>query len=65
MQDLQSLVKTIISSLGEVVINKGYYTEDKRLSTGNVSRIDAKDVQKQPVSNPLATLQGRILVAGY
>jgi TonB-linked SusC/RagA family outer membrane protein len=48
------------SELDEVVINKGYYTETKRLSTGSVGRITAEDIGKQPVSNPLAALYGRV-----
>jgi TonB-linked SusC/RagA family outer membrane protein len=47
-------------SLNEVVINKGYYTEKQRFSVGNVGKITAKDIEKQPVANPLLALQGRI-----
>ncbi len=46
------------SALQEVVINKGYYTESKRLSTGNVARVSSKEIEKQPVNNPLASLHG-------
>lgn len=46
--------------LEEIVINKGYYTERKRLSTGTVSKIDSKVIEKQPVSNPMLALQGRV-----
>jgi len=31
----------------------------KRLSTGNVSMVTAKDIEKQPVTNPIAALYGR------
>lgn len=51
---------TKVNSLNEVVINKGYYTEKQRLSTGNVTRITAKEIEQQPVSNVLAALQGRV-----
>jgi TonB-linked SusC/RagA family outer membrane protein len=47
-------------SLNEVVINKGYYTTSQQLNTGNVSRVTAKDIEKQPVNNPLLALQGRV-----
>jgi TonB-linked SusC/RagA family outer membrane protein len=47
-------------SLGEVVINKGYYTEKQRLSTGNVTKINSSDIEKQPVNNPLLALEGRV-----
>lgn len=48
------------SDLNEVEINKGYYTEKKKLSTGSVGRITADDIGKQPVGNPLAALYGRV-----
>ncbi|MCX2680746.1 SusC/RagA family TonB-linked outer membrane protein [Galbibacter sp. EGI 63066] len=46
--------------LQQVVINAGYYTTTERERTGSISRITAKDIEKQPVSNPLASLQGRV-----
>ncbi len=52
--------KTKVSSLNEVVINKGYYSEKQRYSVSNVGRITAKDIEKQPVNNPLLALQGRV-----
>lgn len=56
---------TIKMSLSEaamdvVVVNKGYYNERKQLSTGNVSTVKAADIERQPVSNPLAAIQGRM-----
>lgn len=42
------------------VVNKGYYKENKRFSTGNVSTVTSKDIEKQPVTSPLMALQGRI-----
>lgn len=48
------------AELNEVVINKGYYSEKQRLSTGNVSRITSEEIARQPVSNVLATLAGRV-----
>jgi hypothetical protein len=53
-------LKLNVASLNEVVINKGYYTETKRLSTGNVSTVKSEDIQKQPVNNPLLALVGRV-----
>lgn len=46
-------------SLDEVVVI-GYGTATKRLNTGSVSSISAKDIQNQPVGNPLAALSGRM-----
>jgi TonB-linked SusC/RagA family outer membrane protein len=48
------------TSMGAVVVNKGYYTEKQRLSAGNVSTVRAVDIERQPVGNPLAALQGRV-----
>jgi len=53
-------IKQSDANLQEVVINKGYYTEAKRFSTGNVSQVSSKEIEKQPVQNPLLTLQGRV-----
>src|SRR5260221_1511288 len=49
-----------VKSLDEVVVNAGYYTTTKETQTGNIVKIEAKDIEKQPVSNPLAALQGRV-----
>ncbi|TCD28715.1 SusC/RagA family TonB-linked outer membrane protein [Pedobacter psychrodurus] len=53
-------LNTIAKELDELVVNKGYYTESQRLATGNSIRITAKDIEKQPVTNPLLALQGRV-----
>lgn len=46
--------------LDEVTVNKGYYSEKQRLSTGNVSKVTAKEISNQPVTSPLVALQGRM-----
>ena len=48
------------SDLQEVTINKGYYTEEKRLSTGSVGKVSSEVLNRQPVANPLMALQGRV-----
>jgi TonB-linked SusC/RagA family outer membrane protein len=48
-----------LRSLDEAVVI-GYGTTTKRMNTGSVSSITAKDIEKQPISNPLAALPGRI-----
>lgn len=48
-----------INELDESVII-AYGTTTKRFNTGNVSTVKAEDIEKQPVSNPLAALQGRV-----
>lgn len=47
-------------ALQEVRVNAGYYTVKESERTGNISRITAKDIETQPVTNVLATLQGRM-----
>lgn len=46
--------------LNEVVLNAGYYTVKDKERTGSIARITAKEIEKQPVDNVLATLQGRM-----
>lgn len=46
-------------ALEEAVII-GYGTTTKRMNTGSVSSITAREISKQPISNPLAALPGRI-----
>jgi len=47
-------------SLDALTVNKGYYTEQQRYSTGNVSTVTSADISRQPVSNVLAALEGRV-----
>ncbi|MEA1849894.1 SusC/RagA family TonB-linked outer membrane protein [Chryseobacterium sp. MHB01] len=47
------------SKLDEVQVI-AYGTTTKRLNTGSVGSISAKDIAQQPVSNPLAALSGKI-----
>jgi TonB-linked SusC/RagA family outer membrane protein len=48
-----------VSSLDETVVI-AYGTTTQRLSTSNIGTIKAKDIEKQPINNPLLALQGRI-----
>jgi TonB-linked SusC/RagA family outer membrane protein len=52
--------KTKVAGLQEVIVRKGYYDEKRGTTTGNISTVTAKEIEKQPVSNPLLALQGRI-----
>lgn len=49
-----------IKNLTEVVINAGYWNVSDAERTGNISRITSKDIASQPVSNPMASLIGRM-----
>jgi len=48
-----------ITSLDETMVI-AYGKTTRRLSTGTVGRVSYKDIERQPVSNPLAGLQGRV-----
>jgi TonB-dependent starch-binding outer membrane protein SusC len=50
---------TLVGSLDETIV-KGYYSTSKKLNTGSVSKVTAKEISQQPVTNPLAALEGRV-----
>lgn len=54
-------MKQAVSNLNEIIVNKGYYTESQRLSTGSVTSVDARTIEKQPVTNVLQAMQGRMV----
>ncbi|MDD7885414.1 SusC/RagA family TonB-linked outer membrane protein [Flavivirga sp. 57AJ16] len=53
-------LKEDIDVLGAVTIEAGYYKTSQRKSTGSISKIEAKTIEKQPVNNPLAAMQGHL-----
>ncbi|MBE9599858.1 SusC/RagA family TonB-linked outer membrane protein [Pedobacter sp. MC2016-24] len=55
------IIKLILAEnkLDEVVL-VGYGTSTKRLKTGTVNSVSAKDITSQPLANPLVALAGRI-----
>ncbi|RYZ91090.1 MAG: SusC/RagA family TonB-linked outer membrane protein, partial [Proteobacteria bacterium] len=55
-----TLVLPIQSSLLDETVVIAYGTTTRRLSTGSVSRLTAAEIARQPVTNPLAALQGRV-----
>jgi TonB-linked SusC/RagA family outer membrane protein len=52
-------LKQSTSKLDETVV-KGYYNTTDRLNTGDVTTVKAEDIQKQPVSDPIQALEGRV-----
>ncbi|PIF34529.1 TonB-linked SusC/RagA family outer membrane protein [Flavobacterium sp. 9] len=56
--DIQLVYDTTV--LQEVRVNAGYYSVKESERTGNIARITSKDIESQPVSNVLATMQGRM-----
>ncbi|HEX7845464.1 MAG TPA: TonB-dependent receptor plug domain-containing protein, partial [Chitinophagaceae bacterium] len=56
----QSIVlKRIINNLYETVVI-AYGKTIRRMNTGNVSKVTAAEIARQPISNPIAALQGRV-----
>ena len=56
---LRVVMQSAAGSLNEVQII-GYGSTTRALNTGSVSSITAKDIENQPVSNPLAAMQGKL-----
>src|SRR3984893_2300586 len=52
-------LRLAIKSLDETIV-RAYGTTTRRLNTGNISKITADEISKQPVANPLAALEGRV-----
>ncbi|MDO9182512.1 MAG: carboxypeptidase-like regulatory domain-containing protein, partial [Bacteriovorax sp.] len=53
-------LKEFLNKLEEVTINAGYYKTSKKTATGSISKVEATAIGSQPVSNPIAALQGRM-----
>ncbi|MHA7943581.1 SusC/RagA family TonB-linked outer membrane protein [Formosa sp. 3Alg 14/1] len=49
-----------ITALDVVNINAGYYAVSEKERTGNIARITASEIEDQPVTEVLATMQGRM-----
>jgi TonB-dependent starch-binding outer membrane protein SusC len=56
---LKISLKHANNKLDEVQII-AYGTTSQRLSTGDVTTVTSKEIEEQPVSNPLAALEGRV-----
>jgi TonB-dependent starch-binding outer membrane protein SusC len=49
-----------IKGLSEVVVNAGYWKIKEHEQTGNIAKLSSDDISKQPINNPLLSLQGRL-----
>lgn len=49
-----------VLSLNEVIVNAGYWEVKDQERTGNISKVSSKEIQNQPIHNPLQALQGRM-----
>ncbi|MDN5217341.1 SusC/RagA family TonB-linked outer membrane protein [Fulvivirgaceae bacterium BMA12] len=48
------------TSLEEIVVNTDYWPDEDHENTWNISRVTAKEIEMQPVANPIQTLPGRM-----
>lgn len=48
-----------VDELNRVVV-QGYGNTTRRFATGNIAKVTAEEIEKQPVINPLLALQGRV-----
>jgi TonB-dependent SusC/RagA subfamily outer membrane receptor len=53
-------LKEDATALQEITVNAGYYSVKEKERTGSIAKIKAADIEKQPVSNPIAAMQGRM-----
>ncbi len=44
----------------DIAVVQAYGTTTKRLATGNIAKVTAAEIEKQPVMNPLMALQGKV-----
>lgn len=62
--DKRSVVDVVFSQkvkgIEEVILNAGYYKVKDRERTGSISKVSAKEIGNQPVTNVLASAQGRM-----
>ena len=54
------ILQVSVGELEEVSVNAGYYKVKERELTGSISRVSSKDIENQPVTSVLATMQGRM-----
>lgn len=58
--DMGTITLEISNAKLDEVLVIGYGTTTRRLSTGSVSQITAKELDQQPISNPIIGMEGRI-----
>ena len=57
--NIVAALKQVLSNLDEVQVI-AYGTSTKRFNTGDQGSVKSQDIEKQPVTNPLQALQGRM-----
>lgn len=49
-----------VQQIQEVTLNAGYYTVKDKERTGSIAKVTARDIENQPVTNVLSSIQGRM-----
>ncbi|AKK71317.1 TonB-dependent receptor [Chryseobacterium gallinarum] len=49
-----------VNKIDEIVVNAGYYAVKDKERTGSIAKVTAKNIENQPVTNVLSSLQGRM-----
>ena len=49
-----------VTQLDVVTLNAGYYTVKEKERTGSIAKVKQKDIEQQSLTNPLASVQGRV-----
>jgi TonB-linked SusC/RagA family outer membrane protein len=58
-RQISIVLKEKAGNLDEVIV-QAYGTTTRRLGTGNITKVSSKEIEIQPISNPLAALEGRV-----
>ncbi|WP_338359823.1 carboxypeptidase-like regulatory domain-containing protein [Yeosuana marina] len=58
--ELNVIMEPEVTSLDTIEINAGYYRVKDRERTGSIATLKAQTIDKQPVNNPLAAMQGHV-----
>ncbi|REE07799.1 TonB-linked SusC/RagA family outer membrane protein [Winogradskyella pacifica] len=59
-QEINVQLQDDVTAFDAVILNAGYYSVKESESTGSIVKVTQKDIEQQPISNPLAALQGRV-----
>lgn len=60
LKKLDVILQSEATQLQEVEVNAGYYTVKDKERTGSISKINAKEIEQQPIVSPLQALEGRM-----
>ena len=58
--EINVLLQEDVTQLDGITLNAGYYSVTEKERTGNIATIKAGVMEKQPVGNPLAAMQGHL-----